>query len=244
MTETDLPARPSDLDIGRRARGVLAAVGVSSWLAGAVAAFTTDNGPGAAALVIGGAAAGAVAAIGRWPSRIAAYGHEASWHGVYETVESHIRTAEESGQPPSTLRELQVLRRRLDALERTGRVSRHPAEIYDDAVEEAVRQLLPGVRISRRTIRSRDVPDFELTSGERRAYLETKWRLSPTDPIRAETVEQLLSALPDGARLLVVANTPAVAEAQQKLAGRTTIVYWGDRSDDKHLREAVTDLLT
>jgi hypothetical protein len=222
---------------------LLATVGASSWLAGGVAAFIGDNGPGAAALVIGGAAAGAVAAIGRWPSRIAAYGHEASWHRVYETVESHIRTAEESGQPASTLRELQVLRSRLDALERTGRVSRHPAEIYDDAVEDALRRLMPGVRVVRHTVRTREVPDFELHKDDQRAYVETKWRLDPTDPIRTETIEQLLTALPDGARLLVVANTTAITETQRELSDITTIINWRDPSDDVRLRQALADLL-
>ncbi len=244
MSEADSPARSGDLVIGRRARWVLAAIGVSSWLAGGVAAFVGDNGPGAAALVLGGAAAGGVAAIGRWPSRIAAYGHEASWHRVHETVESQIRTAEESGQPASTLRELQVLRGRLDSLVRTGQVSRHPAEVYDDAVEDAMHRLAPGVRVVRQEVRGRDVADFELVKDDLRTYVETKWRLGPADPIRTETIEHLLNALPDGARLLVVANTPAIAEAQRKLADRTTIITWRDPSDDAQLRQALTDLLT
>jgi hypothetical protein len=243
VTETDIAVRSSDLAIGRPVRGALAAVGALSWLAGGVAAFVGDNGPGAAALVIGGAAAGAVAAIGRWPSRIVAYGHEASWHEVHETVDSQIRTAEESGQPPSALRELQALRRRLDALERTGRVSRHPAEIYDDDVEEALRRLIHDVRVVRQTVRSRDVADFELVKDDRHAYIETKWRLGPTDPLRTETIERLLDVLPTGARLLVVANTPTIAEAQQKLSGRTTIVTWRDPSDDAKLGQAIADLL-
>ncbi len=184
-----------------------------------------------------------MAAIGRWPSRVAAYGTEASWQEVYETVESQIRSARESDQPPSTLRELQTLRGRLDALERTGRVSRHPAEIYDDAVEYALGRLAPGIHVVRRTVRSRDVADFVLMKDDRPAYLETKWRLGPTDPISTETIERLLGVLPAGARLLVVANTPTIAEAQRKLVGRTTIVTWRDPSDDPELGQAIADLL-
>ncbi len=243
MTDTDLAERRSDLAIGRPGRWALVVFGASSWLAGGAAVFLSDNGAGAAALVIAGAGAGAVAAIGRWPSRVAAYGHEASWQEVHETVESQIRTAEESGQPPSALRELQALRARLDALERTGRVSRHPAEEYDDAVEDALRRLTHGVGVVRRAERSREVADFQLVTGDGRAYVETKWRLGPTDPLRAETIEQLLDKLPAGSRLLVVANTPAIAEAQQKLAGRTNIVTWRGPSDDAELEQALADLL-
>lgn len=243
MTENDSPVGSHDLSIGRTVRWGVAAIGTLSWLAGGVAAFISENGPGAAALVIGGVAAGAVAAIGRWPSRIAAYGHEASWQEVHETVESQIRTAEESGQSPSALRELQALRRRLDALERTGRVSRHPAEVYDDAVEDALRRSVHGVHVIRRTVRSRDVADFELVKDGHRAYVETKWRLGPTDPLRTETIEQLLDALPTGARLLVVANTPAIGETQQTLADRVTVVTWRDPSDDAELEAAMADLL-
>ena len=52
---------------GRRI--ALLVVGLASWAAGGVAAFLSDNGAGAAALIVTGALAIVVALVGRWPSR-------------------------------------------------------------------------------------------------------------------------------------------------------------------------------
>ncbi len=235
---------------GMRIRGRLALgiVGVISWLAGGVAAFVSDNGAGAAALVAVGALAGAFAAIGRWPTRVVFSGQELSWADVRETVESQIQTAKEGERPAAALAELAVLRERLDRLALTGEVPRHPAAEYDDQVADALRRVAPpGSRLLRTEVRSRETPDFELASDDHRVYVETKWRRDPLPAFRGETLHRLLPGLPPGAALLIVTNSVDVdafrAELSSMLDGRARLVSWRQPADDDALRDALTALL-
>jgi hypothetical protein len=228
-----------------RGRLILGAIGLLSWLAGGVAAFVSENGGGAAALVAGGAVAGAFAAIGRWPTRVVVSGHELSWERIRQTVDSQIQVVQEDR--PDAVKELTVLRQRLDRLQRTGQFQRHPAEDYDDAVAEALRRVAATARLLRSETRSRQVPDFELVDDGRRLYVETKWRTDPRPAFRGDTLPQLLSGLPPGAALLVITNSADVSTARESLATaagiRTQIVSWNDESDDGALRAAVSDML-
>jgi hypothetical protein len=214
-------------------------------LAGGVAAFVSDNGGGAAALVAGGAVAGAFAAIGRWPTRVVVSGHELSWEQIRQTVDSQIQVVQEDR--PDAVNELTVLRQRLDRLQRTGEFQRHPAADYDDAVADAVRRIAPSGQLLRNTVVSRQVPDFELVDDGRRIYIETKWRTNPRAVFRWDTLSQLLPGLPSAACLLVVTNATDVAAAREHLSAtegiRIRVVSWNDEKDDDDLRAALSELL-
>ena len=74
--------------ITRGGRAALAAVGLASWAAGAVAAFLSGNGASTAALIVTGCLSGALGLIGRWPSRVTVSGNEISWESIDQTMES------------------------------------------------------------------------------------------------------------------------------------------------------------
>jgi hypothetical protein len=172
-------------------------------------------------------------------------GHELAWDAVRRTVDSQIEAAAHD-QPDAALAELTVLRERLDTLARTGRFQRHPAEDYDDAVAEAFVRILPGARIVRSTIRSREVADFELVDRDRVIHVETKWRADPRMPFLGETLARLLPRLPADASLLVVTNAGDVSAARDTysstLDGRIRIVSWSGSRDDEQLQKALTKL--
>jgi hypothetical protein len=236
--------------IDRNLRIALVAFGVASWIAGGTASFLSANGAGAAALVAVGAGCGALGLIGRWPTRIAMSGNELSWDDVRETVDSQIEVAKASGETQSVLAELNSLRQRLDTLQRTGSVPIHPAEVYDEAVEAAIRRLMPEVEVIRQTSRSRDSADFVVWREGQPLYVETKWRSDPARTFRGSTLPQLLMNLPDEAKLLVVVNTiqqpsaDAVRIVQTAIGDRGRIVVWRDTSDDAELGQTLTTLLT
>jgi hypothetical protein len=231
-----------------RARGrlILGAIGLLSWVAGGIAAFVSDNGGGAAALVAGGAVAGAFAAIGRWPTRVVVSGHELSWEQIKQTVDSQIQVAREDR--PDAFAELTVLRQRRDRLQRTGQFQSHPAAAYDDAVADALRRVAPSAQLLRSTVVSRQLPDFELVDGERRIYGETKWRTDPRPAFRWGTLHQLSPALPPAASLLVITNSVDIAAAREQLSAmegvRIRVVSWNDEDDDDDLRAALSELLS
>ncbi|MGH8776865.1 MAG: hypothetical protein ACRDWI_17500 [Jiangellaceae bacterium] len=242
----DKTERPGMRRQGRLALGV---VGVLSWLAGGVAAFVSDNGAGAAALVAVGALAGAISAIGRWPTRVVFSGQELSWADVRETVESQIQTAREGERPAAALAELAVLRERLDRLALTGEVPRHPAAEYDDHVADALQRVAPTAsRLLRTEVRSRVTADFELISDDRRVFVETKWRRDPAIEFRGETLPRLVAGLPPNAPLVVVTNSVDVkafrSEWSSMLGSRARLVSWRQPADDDALREALTALMS
>jgi hypothetical protein len=228
-----------------RLRVALGAIGVASWAAGGAASFVGGNGGGAAALIAVGAGSSVLGLIGRWPSRIAMSGNELTWDDVRETVDSQIEVAEASGQAQNVLAELSSLRDRLDTLQRTGNVPTHPAELYDQAVEAAIRRLIPEAEIVRQHSRSRDQADFAVWWRGQRLYVETKWRSDPLRVFRGSTLPQLLANLPDGAKLLVVVNTvpppsPDAVELVASVIGdRGRIVGWRDVVDDGKLGRAL-----
>jgi hypothetical protein len=232
---------------GRRI--ALLVVGLASWAAGGVAAFLSDNGAGAGALIVTGALASALALVGRWPSRVAVSGNEMSWESIDQTMESQIRVAQQSDEGEVALRELLSLRDRLAFLQQTGSVPMHPAEAYDLAVMAAVSRLLPGAEIIAQDPRSRAAADFTVRYRGDAVLVETKWRIDPSAPFGGSTLPILLSALPAGARLLVVTNTsvPPLPHAYQilrdALGGRGRIACWLDVRDDHVLGQALTALL-
>jgi hypothetical protein len=232
---------------GRRI--ALLVAGIASWVAGGVAAFLSDNGAGAAALIVTGALASALAVVGRWPSRVAVSGNEMSWESIDQTMESQIRVAQQSDDGEVALRELLSLRDRLAFLQQTGSVPIHPAEAYDLAVMAAVSRLLPGAEIIAQDPRSRAAADFTVRYRGSAVLVETKWRIDPSAPFGGSTLPVLLSALPAGARLLVVTNTsvPPLPRAYQilrdALGGRGRIARWLDVRDDHVLGQALTALL-
>jgi hypothetical protein len=230
-------------------RVALLAAGLASWGAGGAASFLSGNGVGAAALVTVGAACGGLALIGRWPSRISMSGNEMAWEDVKETVDSQIEVAEIAGEDVSVLNELKYLRERLDFLQRTGSVSKHPAEVYDEAVAAAIRRLLPEAELSRPEHRSRSRADFVLDNRGRKILLETKWRADSQQPFAGHTLPQLLERIDNDAKLLVVVNAPqsATAAAHQVvtdfLGPHGRVVGWRDVRDDPCLVTALTSLL-
>jgi hypothetical protein len=234
--------------ISHSTRSALAVVGIGSWLAGGAAAFLSNNGAGAAALVAAGTVCVVLALMGRWPSRVAMSGNELSWGDVKETVDSQIVHAEKSGEPDEVLEQLRSLRERLEVLERTGSVPEVPAATYDDAVEAALRRLLPSADILRQQMRSRAVPDFVVMDHGTQLFVETKWRQDVTKPFGGSTLPRLIEDLPAGARLLVVINTgrlqPSAAKpVEHALGAHGRIVTWRDARDDRALAEALTHVL-
>jgi hypothetical protein len=234
--------------ISRGGRIVLVIVGLASWAAGAVAVFLSTNGAGAAALVITGCLSGGLGLVGRWPSRVAVSGNEISWENIDQTMESQIRVAQQDDDG-TALRELLSLRDRLAVLQETGSVPMHPAEAYDQAVTAAIRRLLPGAEVIAQGTRSRATPDFTIEYQGSALFLETKWRVDPSDPFGGSTLPVLLAALPAGASLLVVTSTsvPPLPRAyqilQDALGDRGRIACWLDVRDDKALAEALAALI-
>jgi hypothetical protein len=229
-------------------RRILAVIGLMSWAAGGVASFRTTNGAGAAALVAAGVVCEVLALVGRWPSQISLSGSGLSWDEIKETVNSQIEVAEKSGETGDVLRELKVLRDRLDVLQRTGSVPEHPAEIYDESVEAAFRRLFPDFEVIRQPIRSRSIADFIVRNQQDQFFVETKWRVDPTQPFGGSTLPRLAQSLPPEAKLLVVVNTaiwrPTVIKNLEDVLGeRGRIVTWRDVRDDSAVAEAVTSLL-
>jgi hypothetical protein len=235
--------------IGRHYRVGLLLAGLASWGAGGAAAFLSGgNGAGAAALIITGALTSTLGLIGRWPSRLTVSGNEISWESIDQTMETQIRVAQQDDDGEVALRELINLRDRLAVLQKTGSVPIHPAEAYDLAVMAAISRLLPGVEIIALDTRSRASPDFIIRYQGAALFVETKWRTDPSNPFGGSTLPTLLSALPAGARLLVVTNTsvPPLPRAYQILRGALSdhgrIACWLDVRDDEALGQALASL--
>jgi hypothetical protein len=229
-------------------RRILAIIGLMSWVAGGVVAFRNTNGAGAAAFIVAGVVCVVLALVGRWPSQISLSGSALSWDDVKETVNSQIEVAEKSGEPNDVLKELKVLRDRLDVLQRTGSVPEHPAEAYDKSVEAALRRLLPDFEIVRQPGRSRSIADFVVRNQRDQLFVETKWRADTTQPFGGSTLPRLAQNLPPEAKLLIVVNThnwrpSATNYVEDALGERGRIVAWRDVRDDAALAEAVTSLL-
>jgi hypothetical protein len=235
------------ISTGRRV--ALLIVGLASWAAGGVAAFLGDNGAGAAALIITGALTSALSLVGRWPSRVTVSGNEISWESIDQTMESQIRVAQRSDDGEDALRELLSLRDRLALLQQTGSVPVHPAEAYDVAVMAAISRLLPGAEIIAQDTRSRACADFTVRYQGNSVFVETKWRINPSEPFGGSTLSTLLLALPAGARLLVVTNTsvPPLPRAyrilRDALGDLGRIACWLGVRDDRPLGQALTALL-
>jgi hypothetical protein len=238
----------NDRLISSGGRIALLVVGLASWAAGGAAAFLDNNGAGAAALVITGALTSALGLVGRWPSRVAVSGNEISWESIDQTMESQIQAAQQDDDGEEALRELLSLRDRLAFLQQTGSVPMHPAEAYDLAVKAAISRLLPGAEIIAQDTRSRGAADFTVRYRGNALLVETKWRVDPAEPFGGSTLPILLSALPAGARLLVVTNTsvPPLPRAYQilrdALGDYGRIVCWLDVRDDQLLGQALTAL--
>jgi hypothetical protein len=236
-------------NIDWRLRVVLVVIGTASWAAGGAASFSSANGAGAAALVAVGAGSCVLALIGRLPSRISMSGNELSWEDVRETVDSQIEVVKASGESPSVLAELSSLRERLDTLQRTGSVPTHPAEVYDQAVEAAIRRLFPDAEILRQISRSRERADFTVRHRGEVVYVETKWRSDPHRVFRGSTLPQLLANVRANEKLLVVVNTIAAPSAQatelvkNALGNHGSIVAWRDATDDEKLGIALMAVL-
>jgi hypothetical protein len=233
--------------ISARGRAVLVTTGLASWCAGGVAAFVNANGPASAALVVIGAVACVLALVGRWPTKISVSGGAIEWSEITATVDSQIRNAQSSGEESEVLAELQELRRRLEALRVTGEVSEHPAETFDRAVQAAFARILPGAVIERSSERSRAVADFIVRHDERTVYVETKWRRDVNQPFGGSTLAGLVARLPEGARLLVVANAVDVSLGAERLhssmGDRAAVVSWRGATEDSRLAETVRQLL-
>jgi hypothetical protein len=229
-------------------RVALLVVGLASWAAGGVAAFLSDNAAGAAALIVTGALTSALSLAGRWPSRVTVSGNEISWESIDQTMESQIRVAQQNDDGEAALRELLSLRDRLAFLQQTGSIPMHPAEAYDLAVMAAISRLLPGAEIIAQDTRSRGAADFIVRYRGNAVLVETKWRIDPGEPFGGSTLPILLSAVPTGARLLVVTNTsvPPLPRAYQilrdALGDRGRIACWLDVRDDQLLGQALTAL--
>ena len=241
--------RGEDRAISRGRRVTLAIVGLVSWAAGGAAAFLSDNGAGAAALIVTGCLSGALGLVGRWPSRVTVSGNEISWESIDEAMESQIRVARQDDDSEGAVHELLSLRDRLAVLQQTGSVPLHPAEAYDQAVAAAISRLLPGAEISSEGTRSRATPDFTVRYHAATLLVETKWRANPADPFGGSTLPVLLAGLPAGTRLLVVTNTsvPPLRRARQllrdSLGDLARIACWLDVRDDRALGEALAALL-
>lgn len=244
----DPDKRPSR-GISQGYRVALLAVGLASWGAGGVASFISGNGAGAASLVVVGAFCGGVALIGRWPSRISMSGNEVAWEDVRATVDSQIEVVQAAGEDSSVLHELRYLRERLDYLQRTGSVARHPAEVYDEEVTAAVVRLLPEAELRAQVNRSRSRADFTMDYRGYRVLIETKWRADSEGPFAGRTLPQLLERLDKDAKLLVVVNASpsSLSVAQQVVAGvlgaRGRVVGWRNVRDDPSLGTALSALL-
>jgi hypothetical protein len=235
--------------IVRKHRVALAVAGLFSWVAGGFASFRSSNGAGAAALIAAGLVCGLLSFIGRWPTRISVSGNEASWSEIDETVISQIRAALANGEGPGAVEELEILQARLRELQQTGEVPPHPAEVYDQQVERAIRRILKGAEVIQQQTRSNALADFLVRYRGHQVYVETKWRSDTTRPYRGTTLPRLLDGLEAGAaRLLIVVNIPSITlEASEivndALGQRGRIVTWREPQDDAALSEALNALL-
>jgi hypothetical protein len=235
--------------ISRRRQIALVVAGLASWGGGAFAAVENKSGTGAAALILVGAICLVIGLMGRWPSKISMSGNEISWEAVKVTVDSQIRNARASGETETVLAELTNLRQRLDVLQRTGSIPKHPAQIYDEAVETAIQRIIPGVEIIRDERHSRATADFIVRYDSSQIWLETKW--SQVDKIFAgSTLPELLRNIPGDAKLLIVINTTmkpaesAYALIRNTVGDRGRIVAWRSIRDDPVLGDALISLMT
>lgn len=225
-------------------RWILGSAGVCSWVAGAVATFAGGSGPPAVALIGAGAASGALALIGRWPTRIVISGHEVSW--LAEEVQEKLEEAEDAGDD-ARVAVLTELKRDLEQAHRTGSLPRHPAAAYDDDLRDALQRILPGTEIVSSTERSRGRADFTLSRGGITLLVESKYKSNVREPFRGSTLEPLLHTIGPSERLLVVTNAIDVERAARvvatRLAERGQVVSWLGPLDDDALRTAVRRLV-
>jgi hypothetical protein len=229
-------------------RIILTAAGIGSWGAGALAAIQNKNVTCAAALILVGAVCAAVGLMGRWPSKISMSGNELSWEDVKVTVDSQISNAKASGEAESVLLELTNLRERLDVLQRTGSVPMHPAQLYDEAVEAALRRVLPEAEIIKDEGISRASADFIIWYNANQVYVETKWRSNILRPFAGSTLPDLLETLPYGSKLIVIINTSiepskgAYNLMREAIGDGGRIVTWRSIRDDQALGSALLSL--
>ncbi len=226
-------------------RIALAAIGLSSWIGGGVATFHDTNGPGAVALIAGGASGALLALIGRWPSRITVQGNEVAW--LAEAIDESIEVAQSNGELEPVIAELKSLKDRLVTHQLTGVTPPHPAESFDQEVEQAIRSLIPDAELTRESRRSREAADFILTRQGRSVHIETKWRRDPNQPFRGRTLEPLARALRETDRLLVVVNARDTADAtdllKSAMPGRALVVSWHGGQDNAELKRGLLELL-
>jgi hypothetical protein len=246
-TDAGSVSKTDMLRIRAGARSILGAVGLASWAIGGAATFATKNSAGAVALITAGAAAGLVAMIGRWPSRITISGNSLEWQAVNQTIGTAIKEAQAGDDSGSALEQLTLLRDQLETLRETGNVPEHPAARYDRKVAAAIASVLPDATVIRETVRNRQIADFSVRWGNDQLLVETKWRANPMQPFRGGTLEQLTTQLGPDDRLLVVVNAQEVSAAANTLArampGRALVVRWHDRSDNAELKAALLALL-
>jgi hypothetical protein len=176
-------------------------------------------------------------------------GNEASWSEIDEAVVSQIRAALANGEGQGAVEELKILQARLRELQQTGEVPPHPAEVYDQQVDRAIRRILRGAEVIQQQGRSNALADFLVQYRGHQVYVETKWRSDTTRPFRGSTLRRLLDGLEAGAaRLLIVVNipsiTPEASEIVNDALGRWgRIVTWRNSQDDAALSEALNALL-
>jgi hypothetical protein len=244
---TGKPASPVRV-IRRPSRIALTVVGAASWAAGGAACFVSQNGTGAAALVITGTLGVILALMGRWPSHITLSGNDLAWDDVERVVDSQISAARQGGDSDTSVSDLEEVKQRLVQLQQTGTVPEHPAEIYDRDVHAAISRLLPDAAITPQG-RSRDVADFVVRYRGRTVHVETKWRSDREKPFGGSTLPRLFNSLASDSRLVVVINStvPPAINAIELMAGtladRGRIVQWRGVQDDAALGAALTALL-
>jgi hypothetical protein len=229
---------PSSDALSRRTRLALVGFGACSWLAGGVGAFIADNDIASTALVVGGVAALLVAAIGRWPEKIAIGGNEATWRReLAETVQQEIDAAPQAAVPA-----LRSIQRQIEQ----PLPSEAGPGVYDRRLQAAIQRELPDISI-RDSRRSGGPADFELALGAAVLLLETKYVKPPATMFRGRTLDSLLEQVPEGRKLLVVANVANVDVARAKVRGalgvdRCDVITWRSDADNPALVAAVRRL--
>ncbi|WAX55135.1 hypothetical protein M6B22_11240 [Jatrophihabitans cynanchi] len=240
LTEHVTPKRLAT--ISKRDRRLLASAGLTSWAAGGVATFVSGNGSGAVALVAAGLAAGVLAGVGRWPTRVVVSGSEMYW----EEVDAELKDAQEDASP-EMVAELEQLRARLAALRETRGEPTSTPEDYDRQLLLAISRLRPDVRVTSAELLSPFAADFRAEADAGVIWIETKWRRTEAAPFRGRTLSSLLGGLQPSDRLLVVANAIDVEQASQlitqALGARGRVVGWRNATDDDDLLIALNDLL-
>lgn len=240
---------------------VVGVFGIITLAYGAFGTFRIKSDAGYTSFVLIGFVSLLIAALGKWPMKIAVGGISTQFQNDDTPTKDYIKinlqdTRIESEIIPSQFSERgfslatnfpdsESLNKELESSTENTILSFLE---FDRAIKRSLRKLFPNAHLVRDASVGGIRVDFQLNFGYDTMYIETKYLKESSLVFKGITLDSLLENLPSNAKLLVIANTRNIDQARQKVKrfqvkGRVRVISWLDSSDNKNLKIAIMRLL-